>query len=310
VLALSATTGAGIDALIQRIAATVAAKDAMAARLAADIAAASNELAAANGEVDAVKISDRSVRSLADDLVGATGVDAVTEAVAAGTRRDAAAVMGWPYTRWTRKLRPHPLRRLHLGPGTSGRSSLPEASAAQTLRSAGAIRSFVDGVSADLPEPWPQVLRSAGMPESAMLADRLDRAVGDGVRAHASRTPRWWSLVGALQIVLAASAAIGGIWLTVLFALTWLQVPDPPTPEWRGWPVPTLLFGAGVVLGLFVAVIARRAAGLSARRAARKARAAAIDNVENVAHELVIEPIRAELAGRAELVALLDRSSG
>lgn len=310
VLALSAVTGKGVDALIAKIGKTVAANEAMAARLAADIAAASAELAAANGRVDAVKITDRSVRSLADDLVGATGIDVVTDAVAAGTRRDAAAVMGWPYTRWVRRLRPHPLRRLHLGTGTDGRTSLPEASAAQTLRSEGAIRSFVDDVSADLPEPWPHVLRSAGTPDSALLADRLDRAVGDGVRAHASRTPRWWSVVGALQILLASAAAIGGVWLTVLFALAWLQVPDPPTPEWQGWPVPTLLFGAGAVLGLLAAVVARRVAGLSARRAARRARAAAIDNVEQVASELVVEPIRTELAGRAELVALLDRAGG
>jgi len=55
-------------------------------------------------------------------------------------------------------------------------------------------------------------------------------------------------------------------------------------------------------------VIARRVAGLSARRAARRARAAAIDNVEHVANELVVEPIRAELAGRAELAALLGRA--
>ena len=308
VLALSATTGAGVDALVKTITKAVAANEAMAVRLAADIAAASDELAAANGKVDTVKINDRSVRSLADALVDATGIEAVTDAVAAGTRRDAAAVMGWPYTRWVRKMRPHPLRRLHLGAGTDGRTSLPEASAAQSLRSDGAIRTFVDDVSADLPEPWPQVLRGVGTPKSATLADRLDRAVGDGVRAHASRTPRWWSLVGVLQIVLAAAAAVGGIWLTVLFALAWLQVPDPPTPEWRGWPIPTLLFGAAVILGLLVAVIARRVAGLSARRAARRARAAAIDNVEHVANELVVEPIRAELAGRAELAALLGRA--
>ena len=310
VIALSATTGAGVEALVTRISEAIRANEAMAARLSADIAAASTELVAANGQVDAVKINDRSVRSLADDLVGATGIDTVTDAVAAGTKRDAAAVMGWPYTRWMRKLRPHPLRRLHLGAGSGGRSSLPEASAAQSLRSEGAIRSFIDDVSTDLPDPWPQVLRDAGTPDSRILADRLDRAVGDGVRAHASRSPRWWSLVGVLQIALATAAAVGGIWLTVLFALAWLQVPDPPTPEWQGWPVPTLLFGAGVILGLVVAMIARRVAGLSARRAARRARAAAIDNVEGVANQLVVEPIRAELASRAELVALLHRAGG
>lgn len=308
VLALSATTGAGVDALIGQISATVAEKEAMTSRLSADIMAASSELSTANGGVDPVKINDRAVRSLADDLVGATGIDTVTDAVAAGTKRDAAAVMGWPYTRWVRRLRPHPLRRLHLDAASGGRSSLPEASAAQTLRADGAIRSFVDGVSDDLPDPWPQVLRKAGTPDSAVLADRLDRAVGDGVRAHAASSPRWWSLVGVVQILLAVAAGVGAIWLTALFALAWLQVPDPPTPDWRGWPVPTLLFGAGVILGLLVAVVANRVAGLSARRAARRARAAAIDNVQHVANDLVVEPIRVELEGRADLVALLDRA--
>ena len=241
-------------------------------------------------------------------MVDATGIETVTEAVAAGTRRDAAAVMGWPYTRWVRRLRPHPLGRLHLGRGSSGRSSLPTASAAQTLRVDGAIRSFIDSASSDLNDPWPQLLRSAGTPPKAVLADRLDRAVADGVRDHAGRTPRWWSLVGAIQMALAFAAAIGFVWLTVLFALAWFQIPDPPTPEWRGWPVPTLLFGAGVAVGLMVAVIARRVAGLSARRAARQTKAAAIRNVGIVADELVVDPVERELADRGALAELLERA--
>ncbi len=311
VMSLSATTGDGVDRLRDRLATAVRDTEAMAARLQADVAVAASELARSNGTGPTTRsdsIDRRAADRLAADLVDATGIDKVTEAVAAGTRRDAAAVMGWPYTRWVRRFRPHPLGRLHLGTGSSGRSSLPEASAAQSLRVDGAIRTFVDGVSADLDEPWPQLLRDAGTPPHDVLTDRLDRAVSDGVRSHAGRTPRWWSLVGAIQVLLAVATAVGFIWLTVLFALEWFQIPDPPTPEWRGWPIPTLLFGAGAAGGLIVAVIARRVAGLSARRAARKTKAAAIENVGRVADDLVVEPVRRELADRDTLAELLDRA--
>jgi GTPase SAR1 family protein len=308
VLTTSAETGAGVGQLVNHMSDAVRANEAMAARLRADIATAANELGNANGPTGSARVTERSLRQLSSALVAATGIDAVTEAVAAGTRRDAVAMTGWPFTRWVRSLRPHPLRRFHLGEGTSGRTTLPAASAAQTLRSESAIRSFIDDLSADLSQPWPQVLRDAGTPNAAVLADQLDQAIGDGVRAHAGRTPRWWSLVGTLQIGLAMAAAIGAIWLTTLFALAWLQVPEPPTPEWRGWPVPTLLFGLGVAVGLVLAAVARWVAGLSARRAAARTRAAAVDNVEHVADELVVAPIRAELEGRGRLVDLLERA--
>lgn len=309
VLPVSAATGVGIDDLRSAIGQAVRERAAMTQRLSADVAAAGAELTQSIGGDGEASVRDRAVKALTDELVDATGIDAVTDAVAAGTRRDAAAVMGWPFTRWVRRLRPHPLGRLHLGTGSSGRSSLPTASAAQTARAEGAVRTFVDDVSRDLVHPWPTVLRSAGTPDQAVLADRLDRAVADGVREHDGRTPRWWSAVGALQILLAVAAAAGAVWLTVLFALAWLQVPDPPTPEWRGWPVPTLLFGAGVILGLLVAAITGRIARLSARRAARRARAAAIERVETVAIELVVEPVRNELAGRNELLDALATTS-
>ncbi len=177
VLTTSASDGAGVEHVRDRLATAVRNTDAMAARLQADVAVAASELEQANGTVTSATINDRSTRDLAASLVDATGIEAVTDAVAAGTRRDATAVMGWPFTRWARQLRPHPLRRLHLGAGTSGRSSLPKASAAQRLRAEGAVRSFVDEVSIELAPPWPQLLRSAGTPNDGTLADQLDRAV-------------------------------------------------------------------------------------------------------------------------------------
>lgn len=305
VLTASATTGVGVEQVRDRLGTAVHDSDAMAARLQADIAVAASELERKNGAMTSATISERSARDLATSLVDATGIDAVTEAVAAGTRRDAKAVMGWPFTRWAGRLRPHPLGRVHLGTGTSGRSSLPAASAAQRLRAEGAVRSFVDDVSAELAPPWPQLLRSVGTPDEGILTDQLDRAVAEGVRSQTGRTPRWWSLIGGLQALLAVGAIVGAGWLTVLFVAAWFQIPDPPTPEWRGWPVPTLLFMTTSASGLLLAFIAGRAAGLSARRAAKRARATAVENIQDTTRALIIDPVQAELAGRDELVRLL-----
>ena len=61
------------------------------------------------------------------------GVPAVTAAVERSTLRAGAARTGWPLLRWTRKLRPDPLERLHLG-DERARTSLPPAGAGRAGR--------------------------------------------------------------------------------------------------------------------------------------------------------------------------------
>ena len=58
-------------------------------------------------------------------------------------------------------------------------------------------------------------------------------------------------------------------------------------------------------IGLLLAFVAGRAGGLSARRAAKRARATAIDNIRDTTRELIIVPVQAELTVRDELVRLL-----
>ncbi len=305
VVAASATTDSGVDELLKLLERAVANQDVMVDRLRADVAVAASELAADAGSGTVGRMTDKAIASLADELVGATGIDAVADAVAAGTKRDAAAVMGWPFTRWARKFRPHPLRRLHLDSTSSGRTSMPAVSRAQTLRAEGSIREFADKLTADMAHPWPGLIRQAGTPEPTLLADRLDRAVGDAVRNHAPGRPRWWSAIGLIQWVLALSAVLGGIWLAALFGLAYLQIPEPPMPEFRGFPIPTMLFLVGAAAGLLLAFLSRRLASITASRAAKRARNAAVENVKVVAEELVVEPVRIELAGRDRLVELL-----
>ncbi|WP_344579127.1 GTPase, partial [Nonomuraea roseoviolacea] len=64
-------------------------------------------------------VSARLGRRLTVALEEAAGVPLVLEAVAKGHRHRAVVATGWPVTRWIRRLRPDPLRRLRLGMGVS-----------------------------------------------------------------------------------------------------------------------------------------------------------------------------------------------
>ncbi|MDR8414502.1 YfjP family GTPase, partial [Nonomuraea sp. 3-1Str] len=64
-------------------------------------------------------VTARLGRRLTVALEEAAGVPLVLEAVAKGHRHRAVVATGWPVTRWIRRLRPDPLRRLRLGTGIS-----------------------------------------------------------------------------------------------------------------------------------------------------------------------------------------------
>ncbi|MEZ5225605.1 MAG: hypothetical protein R2710_02740 [Acidimicrobiales bacterium] len=240
-------------------------------------------------------IADDSVRRLAVDLATASGIDAVADASAAGYRFDAVQRTGWPFTRWVRRLRPDPLRRLHLERNDRGRSSLPAPSGAQTARAGAAIRAVAESASSRLDEPWPTLLRDAATPHSAELHDRLDVAVADAVRDASFSSPRWWGVLRTLQFLLAVVALVGGAWLTALAANNWLRLPEFGTPAWRGIPLPTGMLIVGLAAGWALALLSRRLARIGGRRRAAAVRRRAADAVEQVADELVVDPLRAEL---------------
>jgi hypothetical protein len=274
-------------------------------RIRADVAVAASELEADIGDGRPGTVDGRARRQLASDLVDATGIEAVSEAVVRSTGRDAAAALGWPFTRWVRKLRPDPLRRLRLDRGSSGRTSMPGASPTQILRAERAIRGFADDLTSELDEPWPTAVRAAATPDEAVLRDRLDTAVADAVRDHRPRRPRWWTVLGWLQWAAASATIVGALWLGALFVLDWSRLPDPPTPEWREFPLPTLLLILGVAGGLLISFFGRRVATISARRAGGRVRRAAQDNIAEAAEELVIAPASAELTLRSDMLAHL-----
>lgn len=309
VIPASAATGFGVDDVRSLLARTVGERNAMIERLRADVAAVSSDLLVDLGPEDGVaEVPDRARRELTSQLVDASGLDALCDAVAAGHRRDAVGRTGWPFTRWVRSLRPHPLRRFHLGRGSAGRASLPEPSGVQRTRTEAAVRSTVAQVTASMPEPWPTLVRRAATPDSVVLTDRLELAATGAVRGLDADRPRWWQLVNTLQLVLAVAVVLGLGWLTLLAAGAYLRLPDVPTPSFRGIPIPTGLLIGGIAAGLLLALVSRQLASVGARRRARSVRRAAGEAIADVVAELIIDPMQAELDRRAELRTALQEA--
>ena len=138
---------------------------------------------------------------LGDALAAAAGVPTVTAAVERSAVRDGTARTGWPLVRWTRKLRPDPLARLHLG-DERARTSLPPAGPVELAAVATAVRRARDAAGEDLPQAWRDDLRRTVEDAEERLPDRLDRAVA-GTDLGPDRVPLWQRAVGGLQWVLA-----------------------------------------------------------------------------------------------------------
>lgn len=247
-------------------------------------------------------VSKASASTLTADLGHALGTESIVDVVATGYRLDAKLATGWPFIRWVARLKPNPLRKLHLDAKSSGRTSLPPVSPAQRTRIMASIRDTAERASDGLPAPWPAQVRDAGRPDETELFDQLDAAVGTGARTIRPRNPRWWRIVGLLQWALALTVIAGAGWLTALAGAAWLQLPDVPTPTVMSLPVPTLLLVGGAVAGFVLALLARLLASIGAKRAHRAATNAIAKSIGHVSDELVVAPITTELVQRQRLL--------
>jgi GTP-binding protein EngB required for normal cell division len=302
VLAVSALTGEGLPLLQKELASRAAARSASVRRLEADLGrtAAALRPGCPGGGRSGIQAHDRT--ALVDALTDAAGADTIAAAVDRAHRARSTAVTGWPFTRWLRRLRPDPMRRLRLPetPAEGVRTGLPGPSAVQRARVDTALRQLTDRASEGLPEPWPAVVRRAATGGTADLPELLDRTVA-GTDLGTSRRPRWELPVGFLQAVLAVAATAGLVWLLVLLALDWLKFPEPPLPHVGRVPVPTLLLVGGALAGLLLAFLSRRLAAVGGRRRARAARRRLRRRVEQVAEQRVLAPVAEELSVHTRL---------
>jgi hypothetical protein len=243
-------------------------------------------------------------RRLHEALEEAAGVPAVVRAVRDAHLRRGALATGWPLIRWLRRFRPDPIRRLRLSesPGSQTRTSMPPPSDVQRAQVASAARRLADGAAEGLAQPWPRLVREAAVASDDQVADRLDRAVA-GADLRVSR-PRWWRVAGWLQSALALTLAVGAVWLAALALLGWLRIEDVvPLPEIAGVPIPTWLLLGGAGAGIVLALLARLVNGVGANRRARRAARSLREQVDAVAQELVVGPVKRELDARERLCA-------
>ncbi|MEX2290389.1 MAG: GTPase [Mycobacteriales bacterium] len=306
-LAAAGRTGAGLPELRAELGRRVSARRAATDRLVADARTAARALQAHCGESgDPLAEADR--RQLIGALAGAAGVPTVVGAVERSARRDGRAHTGWPLVRWTAKLRPDPLRRLHVGSAES-RTSLPPATGAQQVAVSSALRRVRDAAGDRLPQAWRDDLRRTVEAREERLADRLDRAVA-GAQPTAGRTPLWQRVVGGLQWLLALTALAGGLWLLALVGLGFLQLADVvPLPRVEGIALPTLLLGGGLLCGFLVSVLARPFVRASARRRAGRTERRLHQAVEQVTEQELLEPLAREVAAHSDFCAALQRAA-
>jgi GTP-binding protein EngB required for normal cell division len=334
VLPTSATTGLGIGELRSTLAQAIGRHSAATERLSADLDAAGAALSPGVGEAEVDPAAVHRESGLSAALADAAGVPLVLAAVEDGYRRDAVGAVGWPFTRWLRRFRPDPLRRLRIG-GVSGvavragvgasrvvdaagraiggidpaqrpaesapiaRTSLPPATRAALTQLDLATRRIGDAASVGLPPRWASAVQSAARPPQSDLADGLDRVVGG--TDLTMRKPLWWKVVGVIQWLLAAAASAGLVWLLVLAVLGWLRVPAPDTPYLGPLPWPTLLLIGGAVLGLGLALGLRPLIGVGARRQRSRVAERLDRSLTALADQRILGPVQHVLAEHREV---------
>jgi GTP-binding protein EngB required for normal cell division len=301
VFAVSARHGDNLEKLRKEIAKRVASKKATRRRLEADVKAAGERLSAVSGSAVPKKLGGDVAAELDDALADAAGVPVVVHAVEASARMRAARATGWPVVSWVTKLKPDPLKRLHLDLGSEGkalvksaRTSVPEPTPVQRARVDAAVRDACDQVGDGLAKPWQQAIRGAATARLGDLNDRLDHTLAT-TPLGVSRIPWWAAVVRLLQWLLIASALVGGLWLAGIALAGYLQF-DVPSPKVGPVAVPTLMLLGGVVGGIVLALLCRVLVGFSAAARARAADHRLREGIHEVAQDLVLSPINAELA--------------
>ncbi|MEG3093504.1 hypothetical protein U1703_18850, partial [Sphingomonas sp. PB1R3] len=277
-------------------------KQATRQRLEADLKGVAARMQEVSGAGKSRALSDSRVADLEDAFAEAAGVPTVVAAVERSTRLRAGRATGWPVVAWFSRLKPDPLKRLHLDLGDaaeqlSGRSrtSLPETTPIQRARVDTEVRALADDASAGLGRPWVEAVRRASTSRIADLNDRLDRAVGD-TDLGVARIPAWAGAVRFVQWLLIAAALVGGLWLAALAVMGYLKLSEPSTPDVGPLALPTLLLLGGVALGVLLALVCRWLVAATARRRAASADRRLRAAVHEVADELVVQPVAAELA--------------
>ncbi len=312
VIATSARHEIGIAELRSEIARRVADKKSTRVRIEADVRAVAARLNEDCGSGKPRTLAASRIQAMEEALADSAGVPTVVGAIERSTRMRARQATGWPVVAWVSRLKPDPLRRLHLDLGAEGRkltgrarTSIPEATPVQRAKVDSEVRALADDVSAGMTRPWADTLRRASTSRLDEIGDRLDAAIA-GTDLGVAKIPAWAGAVRVLQWLLILAALVGGAWTVALAASGSLG--DDSLPAWRGIDLPILLLVGGIVVGLLLALLCRALVDITARNRAaaadRKLRAA----VHEVSAELVVAPVEHELEAFRTVRTGLDKA--
>ncbi len=301
VLPLSARAGWGVDDLRAELARRTREKRSSRERLVADLRGAADRLEAAAGSGRPGTVSEAGLESLHDALAETAGVPPLVEAVERSARLRAARATGWPPTAWASRLRRDPGKRLS--------REVPEPTGLQRATVDAAVRRLVDDACGGMEGPWAEAARRQAAPPPDRLREGLRRAL-HSVDLDLDTLPWWARGVRALQWLLLAVAVVGGGWLLAMAAAGFLQLSLAEPPDLGGLPAPTLLLLGGAGLGLGLAALGRGLVGSAARSRARRVDRRLRRALEDVAADLVVEPLERELSDYRQLRADLARVRG
>ncbi|RLV49751.1 ABC transporter [Nocardioides mangrovicus] len=314
VVATSATTGDGIPELKRLITQRVQDKKASRARFRIDVHEAAERLDTACGSAPPRELTSATRAELTAAVADAAGVPVVVDAVQRSSRLGAARATGWPPLTWVSRLRPDPLKRLHLDLDTEGRemvvsarSSVPEATQVQRARVDTAVRHVADEVSGGLAQPWVRAVRRASTSHGDDFADAVDRAI-TSTPLGAGKVPLWCRLVQVVQwlAILAVVAGLG--WLAAVAVMDFMQLNPADPPHYGGLPAPTLLLVAGLAIGLVLAAVSRVLVRIGARNRARSADRRLRQAISGVTEEMILRPVDSELEAYKKVREGLQRA--
>lgn len=306
VIAASARTGEGIDAVRKAIGDLAAARSARDARLAADVAALADQL---DSPGEARRLDSRARARLVEEVGIAAGANVVARAVAGSYRKRSAQATGWPVVSWIARLRADPLTRLGLGPARAGkdpavhRTSLPPPNAAAKARVSIAVREFTDTAAEGLTETWRSALRSDAESALTTLPEALDLAIAR--TSLPARGSWWWAIFAILQWLVVMAGLVGAGWLLAAAVLPRLGMPAPEIPQIEGWAVPTLLIVAAVLAGILLGLLGGLLGAITAASRRRRARKRLLAEIEKVVSEKVVVPLDAGLTRARDFAAAL-----
>lgn len=316
VLATSAATGEGVDALRSAIGELAGSRAAATARLEADVSALASRVPEPGipPRTSAADAKSRE-RALAAELATAAGADTVASAVAASYRKRNGQATGWPLVSWLLRFRADPLARLGLRPAKGEkrdpelhRSSMPAMNAGGQARASLAVRTYAEAVAEPFSESWRAGIRDAAQSGLDELPRSLDLAVSRA--SLPTRGSWWWPVFGVLQWVSILAALAGVLWLLGIAFLPRFGLEAPTVPVVEGWPVTTLLIAGGVLLGILLGIAAAGIGAAVASSRRRRARSAIVERVAEVARERIVAPLAAEVDRAARFSSALSAARG